>query len=206
MVGAGGHARVCLEMLLDGGHEVIGTLSGDGRGIGGLPIPVLGLDVDFEQVWATHQPGRVFVAIGDNTARAAVTRACEAVGSVLASAVSAHAVVSRWAVVEPGAAVMPGAVVNAAARIGRGAVINTNASVDHDCVSGEFAHVAPGSVLCGSVRVGDGTLIGAGATVAPNITIGARVIVGAGAVVLSDVPDGAVVAGVPARARGIGAS
>ena len=81
----------------------------------------------------------------------------------------------------------------------RYAIVNTNASVDHDCRIGEFVHVAPGVAICGGVRVGAGTLVGVGARVLPNVTIGARAVIGAGAVVVHDVPDGAMVTGVPAR-------
>jgi len=44
-----------------------------------------------------------------------------------------------------------------------------------------------------------GCYLGAGAIILPGITVGEQAIVGAGAVVTHDVPNGAVVAGVPAR-------
>jgi UDP-2-acetamido-3-amino-2,3-dideoxy-glucuronate N-acetyltransferase len=47
-----------------------------------------------------------------------------------------------------------------------------------------------------------GASIGANATVVCGHTVGAYAMVGAGAVVTRDVPDYAVVAGVPARQRG----
>ena len=48
-------------------------------------------------------------------------------------------------------------------------------------------------------RVKRGASIGTGATILPGLTIGEGAMVGAGAVVTKDVPDFAVVAGVPAR-------
>jgi len=57
-------------------------------------------------------------------------------------------------------------------------------------------------VLGGSVVLGEESLVGVGAAVRPGVRIGHRVTVGAWAVVVKDVVDGAVVAGVPARARG----
>lgn len=48
-------------------------------------------------------------------------------------------------------------------------------------------------------RVRKGASIGSGAVILCGVTIGERALVGAGAVVTHDVPDDAVVAGVPAR-------
>jgi acetyltransferase-like isoleucine patch superfamily enzyme len=46
-----------------------------------------------------------------------------------------------------------------------------------------------------------GASIGTGAVIICGITIGENALVGAGAVVTKDVPDGATVAGVPARTK-----
>ena len=51
----------------------------------------------------------------------------------------------------------------------------------------------------GKIRVGERTFIGCNATIMPGVTIGKRCVIGAGSVVTKDVPDGTVVAGVPAR-------
>jgi acetyltransferase-like isoleucine patch superfamily enzyme len=50
-------------------------------------------------------------------------------------------------------------------------------------------------------RVRRGASIGSGAVIMCGVTIGERALIGAGAVVTHDVPDDAIVAGVPARAR-----
>lgn len=49
------------------------------------------------------------------------------------------------------------------------------------------------------VTIGKNVWIGSGATILPGVTIGDRAVVAAGAVVTKDVPEGTVVAGVPAK-------
>lgn len=49
------------------------------------------------------------------------------------------------------------------------------------------------------VKIGNDVWIGMRSIILPGITIGNGVVIGAGAVVTKDVPDYAIVAGVPAR-------
>ena len=79
-----------------------------------------------------------------------------------------------------------------------GCIINTCSSVDHDCVIGDFVHIAVGSHLSGTVKVGDATWIGAGATVSNNVSICGRCMIGAGAVVVDDITESGTYMGVPA--------
>jgi acetyltransferase-like isoleucine patch superfamily enzyme len=51
----------------------------------------------------------------------------------------------------------------------------------------------------GEVKIGRGCWIGQGARIVRPVSIGDNVVIAAGAVVISDIPSGAVVAGVPAR-------
>lgn len=51
----------------------------------------------------------------------------------------------------------------------------------------------------GKIHVGERTFIGCRSTIMPGVTIGKRCVIGACSLVTKDVPDGTVVAGVPAR-------
>jgi UDP-perosamine 4-acetyltransferase len=94
---------------------------------------------------------------------------------------------------------MAGAVVNACTSIGEGAIVNTGATIDHDCKIGNYAHVAPQCGIAGTVSVGSLAFLGVGTKVIPGITIGDKTTTGAGAVVVRDLPGESLAVGVPAR-------
>ena len=94
---------------------------------------------------------------------------------------------------------MAGAVVNNGAVLETGVIVNTCASVDHDCVIGAYSHVSVGARLAGTVNLGSGSMVGAGATVINNINICADCTVGAGAVVVRDIVKPGIYVGVPAQ-------
>jgi acetyltransferase-like isoleucine patch superfamily enzyme len=94
---------------------------------------------------------------------------------------------------------MANATVNPFSRIGKGCIINTSSSVDHDCWLGDGVHISPGAHLAGCVNVGQLSWLGIGCCVKQQIHVGQRVTVGAGATVVSDVMDGLTVIGTPAK-------
>ena len=99
----------------------------------------------------------------------------------------------------PGAVVFAGAVIQPRTVVGAHAIVNTAASIDHDCRIGRFAHLAPGVHLAGTVTVGDGAFLGIGTVAIPGVTIGEWTQVGAGAAVVRDLPARVRAVGVPAR-------
>jgi serine O-acetyltransferase len=74
-----------------------------------------------------------------------------------------------------------------------GIVIHPDATVGPNCL------ILQQVTLVGGVRLGGHVDLGAGAKIVRPVTIGNHASVGANAVVLTDVPEGAVAVGVPAR-------
>lgn len=85
------------------------------------------------------------------------------------------------------------------ARLGDHVAVRNGAHVAHDCAIDDFVIVGVNAIVCGYAAVREGAHIAPGALVREGTTIGRYSVVGLGAVVVEDVPDGAVVAGNPAR-------
>lgn len=134
------------------------------HGNGGHAKVIRDIQVRPESAW--------IIAVGDNRLRKKEAKYHAALGHYFGVAIHPSAVVSPSAKIGEGTVIMAGAVVQADAVIGKHCIINTCASVDHDCVLENFVHIAPGAHLCGGVKVGEGSLIGAAVGIAPGMQIG----------------------------------
>ncbi len=202
LYGAGGHARVVADIVrLSGQYAVVGFLDDVNRDRHGLLFEQASILGGLDHLDALRAQGirDLFIAIGACGDRLRLAEAGGRAGFVFPTLVHPRAVVATSATLGEGTVVVAGGIVNPGARVGAQVIVNTAASVDHDCVVADGAHLACGARLAGGVHVGRGAWIGLGAVIREHVRIGAFSIVGAGAVVLNDVPDGVVVYGCPAR-------
>ena len=197
IIGAGGHGSVVAESAVLLGYTIAGFIDDNPERAGQevLDWTVLG-GCDL-----IPDGANVALGIGMNAVRARLMKLAEEHSWELPVIAHPSAVISASAVLGAGTVVMAQVAINARANIGRGCILNTGCSVDHDCVLGDFAHIAPGTRLAGTVSIGGGTLIGIGSSVRPNITIGSGSIIGAGSVVVKNIPDDVVVSGNPGIVR-----
>lgn len=203
ILGAGGHGRVVLDILLhDATVEVAGFLDNNpdiaGRRIDG--VPVLGLIDDLERFAREREIDGVVIAIGDNGTRRGLARDVDQLGIELLNAVHPSATLAHNAMLGRNVVVAAGVVVCANCQIGDSVILNTGCIVDHQTMIGEGSHICPGVRIAGRVKVEPGVFVGIGATVIPKVCLGCESIIGAGSVVIEDVPPMATVVGVPARA------
>lgn len=190
ILGAGGHAKVVIEIAELLRYKIVEVFDQDRNVKTILEYPV---NHNFQKL-SEHQ--NIFLGLGSNKSRK------ENLGKFLENPINLihpSAVISNRVVMGFDNVMMAGSIVNSSTKIGNHCIVNTGASVDHDCVIEDYVHISPRVAVAGNVKVMEGAHLGIGSCVKQNITIGRWSIVGAGAVVVDDVPDYTVVVGNPAK-------
>jgi sugar O-acyltransferase (sialic acid O-acetyltransferase NeuD family) len=190
LIGAGGHAKVILEILELQGEKIGGLCDKNPKvtSLFGYSVSAF-LPKGFNVI-----EDSLIVSIGNNSLRKKISLNSNYNYFL---AIHPNATISKRAEIAAGTVVMAGVSINSGVKIGSHSIINTNASIDHDCYLEDYVHISPNAALAGNVYVSEGTHIGIGACIIQGVKIGRWATIGAGSVVLKDVPDYAVVAGVP---------
>ena len=197
IIGASGHGKVVVDVAINMKKWQTIAFLDDNDGLeSSMGIRVIGKSVD---VFKYIEDNDVFVAIGNNATREKIMSELEAAGATIPVLVHPDAVLGEQVEFGAGTVVMAGAVINCCTKIGRGCIINTGATIDHDNLIEDYVHVSPGVNTAGTVLVGTRTWLGIGSKVSNNVNITCGCIVGAGAVVVKDITEPGTYVGIPAR-------
>lgn len=193
LLGAGGHARACIDVIEQEARFVVAGLVGLPEEIGTrvLGYPVLGCDADLPAL--VDGTATALIAVGQIKTpepRMRLFVLLEQSGCALPVVASPRAYVSPHATVGPGTIIMHGAVVNAGAVVGRNCIINSHSLVEHDVVIADHCHIATAAAINSGVRIGARTFIGSGSSVRQCVSIGERCVIGMGQRVLTDCEPG----------------
>ncbi len=198
LLGAGGMARECLDILTVTGREgeVAGLVEENSKRRGstcqGHPI------LDLRDLPERLNGLRFVCAIG-SVARKQLVERILAAGGELERLIDPRATVSPKATIGPGAIILSGAVVSNSVTLGKNVILNYHASVSHDSTIGDFSTVCPGARIGGYSKLGSQCWIGIGATIKDRTEVGSRAFIGAGACVVEAVPGETLAYGVPAK-------
>ena len=200
LVGGGGHARACLDVIeTEGNFEIQGIV----ERIGGEQAPVLGYPVigsDADLAALLSATPSVLITVGQvksPDARVALYELLLRLGAEFPCIVSPTSYVSKHSTIGEGTIVMHRAIINATASVGSNCIINSQALVEHEAVIGDHCHISTGAKVNGDVNIGSGAFIGIGAILREGVLIGANCVVGAGAIVLHDLPEKTQYVGMP---------
>lgn len=189
LLGAGGHARACIDVIEQEGRFEIAGLTGLPQEVGTrvLGYSVLGTDHDLPALLREYRHALVSVGqIKTPDVRIRLFGKLAQNGCALPAIVSPRAHVSPHAAVGAGTIIMHGAIINAGATVGKNCIVNSLALVEHDTVIGDHCHIATAAAINSGVSVGAGTFIGSNACVRQGTRIGNNCVIGMGQRVLAD--------------------
>lgn len=196
IIGAGGHGRVIADIAQKtGAYGEIAFLD-DGDQKESMGLPVIGRVADMKKYVGAAD---FFVAIGNSKVREQMIEKLLSLGANVPVLIHPSAIIGACVEIGVGTSVMAGAVVNPCSTLGKGVILNTCSSVDHDCEIGDYCHIAVGVHVAGTVRLGERVWLGAGVTVKNNVNVCADCMIGAGAVVVKDIIEVGTYIGVPAK-------
>ena len=166
-----------------------------------LGVKYLGDDAKLNEIYSS---GIVNMAIGIGQInvtqkRFNVVKKMKDIGFNFPPIISKDAIVNEEVLIGEGTQIFDGVVINSGSIIGKFSIINSKATVEHDCKIGNFCHIATSAVLSGGVEVDDFSMIGSNAVIVQYKKITSNCMVGAGAVVTKDITKEGVYVGNPAR-------
>ncbi|MDF2545684.1 MAG: epsM [Anaerosolibacter sp.] len=197
IIGASGHGKVVADIAIKMNKwQSIAFFDDDESIKASMGLKVIGNTTD---AYIYIDKADFFVAIGNNATREKVQEKLMDEGMSVVSLIHPSAVIGTDVEIGIGTAVMAGVVINSSSKIGKGCIINTSSSLDHDNVIEDYVHISPGVNLAGTVKIGKGSWIGIGSVVSNNVNLCSGCKVGAGAVVVKDITESGTYVGVPVR-------
>ena len=198
LIGAGGHAHACIDVIEQhAGYQIAGLVGmPDELHDHHLGYTVIGTDDDLPELAKTIQ--YALITLGQIKTPAHRIRLYEqvvALGFQLPTIIAPSAYVSRHASLGAGTIVMHGAIVNAGANVGQNCIINTCALLEHDATVADHCHISTGATLNGNTAVGSGSFVGSGSVVKEGLSLGQGCVVGMGLAVRHNQPGNAKFAG-----------
>jgi sugar O-acyltransferase (sialic acid O-acetyltransferase NeuD family) len=192
LIGAGGHARACIDVIeQQGQYHIVGLV--------GLPeelhsqylgYEVIAMDDALAQLAQSFTYALITTSqIQSVKLRTRLYQQAMQCGFQMPTIIAPTAHVSRHASIGAGSIVMHGAIVNAGAKVGNYCIINSRALLEHDAVIGDHCHISTGAILNGGVNVGTGSFIGSGCVLKEGLSIGKDCLVGIGLTVRHTLTD-----------------
>lgn len=197
IIGASGHGKVVADIAIKlGKWKDIVYIDDDESIKKCMGLKVIGRTVDAIKY---KDKADFFIAIGNNSTRERVYNYLEGISICTITLIHPNAIIGTDVEIGLGTVIMAGTVINSSSRIGKGCILNTCSSIDHDSIIEEFVHISPGVRLAGTVRIGKRSWLGIGCVVSNNLDICSDCTIGAGSIVITNIVDPGIYVGVPAR-------
>ena len=174
LIGAGGHALSCIDVIEQENkyniHGLVGLKDEVGKKISGYDViatqdELVNLSKDFRYA---------FIAIGqikNVKLRIDMYESVLNTGFKIPSIISPQSFISRTVQIGEGTIIMNGVILNSGVRIGNNCIINSKALIEHGTQVADHCHISTGAILNGDCVVESKSFVGSGAIVKHGITI-----------------------------------
>ncbi|MDE6320771.1 MAG: acetyltransferase [Muribaculaceae bacterium] len=201
IIGAGKYGEVYLSYLKESGVDVIGFLDDDtthANLIGGLPL--LGKTDILPDLREKFGVEAIYCPLGNNELRVKFLQQAKALGYSIPNFIHPSVIMSPNVKLGEGIYILLGSNIMPFTEIEDCVMISMNVNVAHHNILKKGTFLSTGCNFGASIVAEENTYCGIGSTIMTGLhRLGKDCLIGAGAVVIKDVPDGAVMAGVPAK-------
>jgi sugar O-acyltransferase (sialic acid O-acetyltransferase NeuD family) len=189
LIGAGGHANSCIDVIEQEGKFEIAGLVGLPNQLGTkhFGYEVIGTDSELEMLFMQFKFALITVGqIESAKVRIRLYERIKTIGFKVPSIISKSAYISKHAIISDGTIIMHNAIVNSGAHIGENCIINTSSLIEHDVIVSNHCHISTGVTINGGVRIGSNTFIGSRSLIRENLSIGDNCVIGMGTILLNN--------------------
>lgn len=190
LIGAGGHARSCIDTIEQEGIYKIAGLIGLPQEVGSklLGYEVIATDADISELGKQYQFAIITLGQIDSPEhRIRLFAQAHEAGFTFPTVIAPTAYASPHSIIGAGTMVMHGAIINAGVQVGSNCIINSNSLIEHDAHIEDHCHISTGAILNGNTSIGMGSFIGSGTAIKEGVSIGTNSLVGMGLMVRHNV-------------------
>jgi sugar O-acyltransferase (sialic acid O-acetyltransferase NeuD family) len=196
IIGAGGHAKSCIDVIERSKKFKIIGLYATKKELGNKLFRYNVIGCTLEDLRKIRKKTKyAFIAIGQiksSNIRRKYYKKLKKMQFEFPSVISPLSYVSKHSRIGIGSIVMHGVKINAASKIGNFCIINSNALIEHDNIINNFSHISTSVILNGGVEVGSDTFIGSRSTIANGVKIGDKCIISMTSQVFKNVKENQV--------------
>ena len=201
ILGAGGHAKVVIDILNSQKEKIKGLLDDDksllgDKIMGEKVIDTIGALDDY-----SAREFQTIISIGSPSIRSDIYREVKDMGFEFSRAIHPGASISEFSSIDEGSIVNTGVSIHPDVDIKHNVILGMNATVSHDTVIEPHCHISPGVNITGNSYIGEGAELGTGCVILPGCSVEDNAVIGAGAVVTEDIPANSTAIGVPAKVK-----
>ncbi len=202
IIGAGTYGEVYLAYLQDAGVDIIGFIDDSDEKQGAIVrgVPVIGKLADLPRLKEEMGAEAVYCPLGKNDIRVKCLTYAKSVGYKTPNYIHPSANIHHSVKIGEGVYVLLGVNIMPYTVLEDYVMISMNALVAHHTTLKKGTFLSTGVNFGASIVAHENAYVGIGATIMTGLhNLGADCLVGAGAVVIKDVPEKAIMAGVPAK-------